>query len=107
MVMGLEMLIPEESKLKASPSSNQFTSRGYSPATSETKELAAILLVLYRRVHLVCQLDFSLVLHLLKVMGEFKVINDSCGIKLSYHFGILLAVCLCLTVKSQKLSLLI
>lgn len=71
---SLEMLIHEGSKIKAFPSSSHPVNNDFSPATSEALELAVTLWESYLKVHQVIQLDISLVLHLLNIMGQFRVI---------------------------------
>lgn len=66
---SLEMLILEGSNIKAFPGSCPPINNDFSPVTSEIMELPETLMESYRKVHLVIRLDFSLVLHLLKIMG--------------------------------------
>jgi hypothetical protein len=70
---SLEMLIHEGSRIKAFPSSSHPINNDFSPAASEALELAVTLWESYLKVHQVIQLDFSLVLHLLNIMGQFRV----------------------------------
>jgi hypothetical protein len=53
------------------PSSSHTISNGSSPATLGIMALVAIILESYQKVHQAIQLDFSLVLHLLKITGQF------------------------------------
>lgn len=49
-------------------------SSGFSQVILEIMELVVILTESYPKVHLVIRSDFSLLLHLLKIMGQFKKI---------------------------------
>lgn len=72
---SLEMGVPGGSKIKGfSSSSSHPSSNDFSPVTSEAMELAVTLLESYQKVLQVIQLDFSLVLPLLTIMGQFRVI---------------------------------
>lgn len=84
----LEMLIQEGSNIKAFPSSCRPISNDFSPATSETMEIPVTLLESYRKVHQVIQLDTSLVLHLLKIMGQFGVAVACVALLRNYLFSL-------------------
>ena len=78
------MLIQEGSNIKAFPGSCPPINNDFSPATSEIMELPETLMESYRKVHLVIRLDFSLVLHLLKIMGQFAVIVACVALTMNY-----------------------
>lgn len=69
-----EIVILEGSKIKAFPSSRHPINSDSSLATSEIMGVVVTLLASYQKVHQVIQLGFSLVLPLLKIMGEFEVL---------------------------------
>lgn len=71
---SLELLTSEGSKIKASPNNSSLISSDFSPATSGIREAIGTLMDLCQKVHLVIQLDFSLVPLPQKIMGQFKVI---------------------------------
>lgn len=79
-----EMLIQEGSNIKAFPGSCPPINNDFSPATTEIMELPETLMESYRKVHLVIQLDFSLDLHLLKIMGQFGVIVACVALTMNY-----------------------
>lgn len=78
------MLIQEGSNIKAFPGSCPPINNDFSPVTSEIMELPETLMESYRKVHLVIRLDFSLVLHLLKIMGQFAVIVACVALTMNY-----------------------
>lgn len=78
------MLILEGSNIKAFPGSCPPINNDFSPVTSEIMELPETLMESYRKVHLVIRLDFSLVLHLLKIMGQFAVIVACVALTMNY-----------------------
>jgi len=59
-------------KTKVFPSSSHLIRNDSSPATLGIMALVVIILESYQKVHQVIQLDFSLVLHLLKITGQSK-----------------------------------
>lgn len=73
-VRSQEIVILEGSKIKAFPSSRHPINSDSSLATSEIMGVVVTLLASYQKVHQVIQLGFSLVLPLLKIMGEFEVL---------------------------------
>ena len=73
-VRSQEIVILEGSKIKAFPSSRHPINSDSSLATSEIMGVVVTLLASYQKVHQVIQSGFSLVLPLLKIMGEFEVL---------------------------------
>ena len=74
-VRSQEIVILEGSKIKAFPSSrHHHINSDSSLATSEIMGVVVTLLASYQKVHQVIQSGFSLVLPLLKIMGEFEVL---------------------------------
>lgn len=70
---SLEATILEGNK-KYLTSNNLPLSSGFSRAILEIMELVVTLLESYLKAHLVIQLGFSLLLHLLKIIGQFRMI---------------------------------
>ena len=73
-VRSQDIVIIEGSQIKAFPSSRHPINNDSSLATSEIMGVVVPLLASYQKVHQVIQLGFSLVLLLLKIMGEFGVL---------------------------------
>jgi len=74
-LMSLEAIILEGNKKVSTITSNSLPlSSGFSQTILEIMEPVVTLMELYPKAHLVIQLVFSFLRHLLKIKGQFRVI---------------------------------